>query len=251
MQQLARHGARVVVADRNAEGATAVAAAIGERAEAATIDVTDSDAVQRAVDDVASRHGRLDYMFNNAGIAVAGELRFLTLADWSRLLDVNLRGVIHGVAAAYPLMVKQGFGHIVNTASAAGLGPVPGLTIYATTKHAVVGLSISLRGEAVRYGVKVSVVCPGFVDTPLLQNSPIVNIDREAAMKKLPTRPVDPMVAKVLQGVARNRALIVTTPMAHVVWRLYRLFPEWTINFLARNSLRNPVLASSKAEVRE
>lgn len=183
-------------------------------------------------------------MFNNAGIALAGEVYHLALADWNRLIDVNVRGVIHGVAAAYPLMIKQGFGHIVNTASAAGLGPVPGLVVYAMTKHAVVGLSISLRGEADRHGVKVSVVCPGFVDTPLLQRSPMIHVDREAALKRLPLRPVGPVVAEVLRGVARNRALIVVTPMGRFTWRLYRLLPEWTINFIARNALRNPVLAS-------
>lgn len=248
-KQLAEHGARVVLADRDGPGAMVVAeqiCALGGVATAVTVDVTDAAAIQALVDDTISRQGRLDYIFNNAGIAVGGEVQHLTLDDWNRVIDVNVRGVVHGVAAAYPHMIRQGFGHIVNMASAAGLGPVPGLTVYATTKHAVVGLSISLRGEAMRYGVKVSAVCPGFVDTPLLRNSPLVNVDREEAMKRLPKRSVDDAVHEILVGVLRNRALVVVTPMAKITWRLYRYLPEWTVNFIARSSVRNPILAKSK-----
>lgn len=250
-QQMARRGAQVVLADINGDGVRAVGEEItrdGGKAEASQVDVTDADAVGSLVESAVQKHGRLDYMFNNAGIAVGGEVIHLNLEHWNRVLDVNVRGVIHGVMAAYPHMVRQGFGHIVNTASAAGLGPVPGLTIYAMTKHAIVGLSISLRGEALRHGVKVSCVCPGFVDTPLLQNSPLINVDREAAMRRLPKRSVDDAVAKILRGVARDRALVVVTPMAQITWRLYRFLPEWTINFLARSSLRNPILGGSRSQ---
>ena len=87
-------------------------------------------------------------MFNNAGVGVAGEVDELSLEHWNRALDVNVRGVIHGVHAAYPLMLAQGFGHIVNTASPAGLMPSPLIAPYGMSKHAVVGLSLSLRIEA-------------------------------------------------------------------------------------------------------
>lgn len=248
-QRMAQHGAHVVLADINVDDARTLADTVvaqGGKAEATRIDVTEAAAVAELVDSTVQRHGRLDYMFNNAGIAVGGQIIHLGLEHWERVLDVNVRGVIHGIVAAYPHMVRQGFGHIVNTASAAGLGPVPGLTIYAMSKHAVVGLSISLRGEAQRHGVKVSCLCPGFVDTPMLQNSPLINVDREQAMKRLPKRSVDDVVAELLRGVARNRALVVVTPLAKITWRLYRYLPEWTINFFARNSLRNPILAASR-----
>src|SRR5262249_46172547 len=90
------------------------------------------------------------------------------LEDWDRVLNVNLRGVIHGVQAAYPIMLRQGFGHIVNTASMAGLIPAPLVVGYCATKHAVVGLSTSLRIEAAAAGVRVSVLCPGVIRTPAL-----------------------------------------------------------------------------------
>lgn len=182
-QELAQRGARVVLADINGQSAQATADAMtsaGGRARAAAVDVRDADAVQRLVTETAATYGRLDYMFNNAGVALAGKTRDMTLADWNRLIDVNLRGVVHGVVAAYPVMIAQGFGHIVNTASAAGITPTPGLTGYATTKHAVVGLSTSLRGEAARHGVRVSVVCPGLIDTPIKDNMTLLNTDRQA-----------------------------------------------------------------------
>ena len=117
-------------------------------------------AVQALVDGAFRDLGRVDYLFNNAGVNLCAELRDTTLEDWDLLIDMNLRGVIHGVHAAYPIMREQGFGHIVNIASAAGLIPAAAEGAYAATKHAVVGLSSSLRIEAESFGVKVSVVCP-------------------------------------------------------------------------------------------
>lgn len=189
-------------------------------------------------------HARL---FNNAGIAIMGHARLMTLADWNGLIDVNVRGVVHGVAAAYPLMLRQGSGHIVNTASAAGLAPTPGLTGYAMTKHAVVGLSTSLRLEAARFGVKVSVVCPGLIDTPLKDAMRLLGAEREAVLGELPPRILYTPAAcarDILRGVARNRAIIVVTPMAKLVWFLYRCAPRPMARIIS-------VLASRSAILRE
>ena len=139
--------------------------ASGGKAAAHYLDVTDSEAVERLVARAVAEKGRLDYMFNNAGIAIIGEFRDLPAADWKRILDINVNGVFAGTAAAYAVMIRQGSGHIVNTASVAGLVPSPGFAAYGASKHAVVGLSTSLRAEAAEYGVKVSAVCPGFVRT--------------------------------------------------------------------------------------
>lgn len=244
-EQLAQHGAHVVLADRDGERAQTVAQAIvgrGGRATATTVDVTEAMAVQTMIEATAHTHGRLDYVFNNAGVALAGEVYDMTLADWNRLIDINIRGVVHGVAAAYPLMRKQGFGHIINTASVAGLTPVPGFTAYGMTKHAVVGLSTSLRGEAARHGVRVSVVCPGFINTPLVQTITLLNIDREAALKRLPLVSVERCARAIVRGVARNRGLIVITPFARITWVLYRLAPGLMLRSLARLANKSPVL---------
>ena len=123
---LAQRGAMVVLADINLERArTSAAAGPPGRLIPVQLDVTDSQAVRNLVEDTAAQYGRLDYIFNNAGIAVAGEAQDLCLEDWRSVLDVNLYGVINGVVAAYPIMVRQGFGHIVNTASIEGLLPFP------------------------------------------------------------------------------------------------------------------------------
>ena len=123
-EELTRRGAVVAVADINYEGAQAVASAIaanGGRATAALLDVTRAENVERLVEDTVRTHGRLDYMFNNAGIGVAGEVRDLSLDHWRKCIDINLWGVIYGTTVAYAAMLRQGSGHIVNTASAAGL----------------------------------------------------------------------------------------------------------------------------------
>jgi len=170
-EELARRGAAVVLADLQAEEADAAAAALraaGGSATAAGLDVADFESVRRLIERVAAEHGHLDFIFNNAGIGVGGEIRDHTIAAWNRIIDVNIRGVVHGVQAAYPIMVRQGSGHIVNTASMAGLSTAPLTTSYSATKHAVVGLSKGLRAEAADLGVKVSVLCPGVIRTPAL-----------------------------------------------------------------------------------
>ncbi|MFB0533577.1 MAG: SDR family NAD(P)-dependent oxidoreductase [Anaerolineae bacterium] len=230
-QELGQRGAVVMVADINAEGAQQVASAIattGGRARAAYLDVSQAEDVQRLVDETASEHGRLDYMFNNAGIAMAGEVRDTSLLQWRRLVDVNLWGVIYGTTAAYSLMVRQGFGHIVNTASLAGLVSFPALTPYAATKHAIVGLSTSLRAEAAGLGVKVSVICPGHVRTGIYDVATVLKASREDAWALIPFNAMEAARAArvMLRGVARNRAIIIFPFHTRLPWWLHRLHPS-------------------------
>jgi NAD(P)-dependent dehydrogenase (short-subunit alcohol dehydrogenase family) len=239
---LASEGARVLLADIDADGARTAATDIGREAEWAVLDVTDARAVRALVEDVAARHGRLDYMFNNAGIVVFGAVHAMALDDWERQIDVNLRGVIHGVAAAYPILMRQGSGHIVNTASAAGIGPAPAAAGYAATKHAVVGLSTSLRAEAAMHGVRVSVVCPGFVDTPIKYRAKILGADRDQILREMPLRlrPVRPVAAAILRGVRRNRPIIVINASARIGWWLYRLSPRLFVRLVQAGYERSP-----------
>ncbi|GAA2414747.1 SDR family NAD(P)-dependent oxidoreductase [Nonomuraea africana] len=205
------------------------------------LDVTSPEAVAAAVQAVRRRHGRLDFVFNNAGIAVGGHTEELTLDHWNRTIDVNLRGVVHGVHAAYPIMIEQGHGHIVNTASLAGLVPAPLMLPYTATKHAVVGLSMALRAEAAAHGVRVSVVCPGFTDTPLLDNAnpglPYTETGaqaRDAAVRAQGRLyPVESLAADIMRGVARNQALIVAPASGRLAWRAARLSPVGAIRAAA------------------
>jgi NAD(P)-dependent dehydrogenase (short-subunit alcohol dehydrogenase family) len=231
--ELARRGARVIVADINAQNARRVAAAIGSQATASTVNVAIEPDVTRLVEDTAAAHGRLDYMFNNAGFAIGGDARDLTLDHWRRVLDVDLYGVLYGMHAAYQVMARQGFGHIVNTSSVAAFAPAPGNAPYCTAKHALVGLSLSLRLEGVDLGVKVSCVCPGFVRTNVYQNAEVVNMTLPAGMTReqaagAPAKMMEPARAAqvILDGVARNRALIIFPASMRWAWRALRLFPR-------------------------
>ena len=242
-QELARRGSLVVAADIDGDGAQAVASAVGAnggRATAAHLDVTHAADVERLVEDTVRAHGRLDYMFNNAGIGVAGEVRDLSLDDWRKAVDVNLWGVIYGTTAAYAAMLRQGSGHIVNIASAAGLIGEPGLAPYSVTKSAVVALSAALRAEGEALGIRVSVVCPGFVDTAIYDNAIGVRVDKEQFLAKLPVRLVSAGDAAraILRGVERNESIIVFPFYARLAWWLTRINPS-ALAGLHRRTLAN------------
>lgn len=229
-EEMARHGASVVVADVNEKGSADVVAAIsaaGGRASAARLDVTRAEDVERLIEETARASGGLDFMFNNAGIAVIGEARDLTLDHWRRVIDVDLMGVVHGSHAAYRLMVKQGRGHIVNVASSAGLGPSPCLAPYSAAKYGVVGLSLTLRAEGAALGVRVSVVCPGLVRSEIYRTAPMVNLRLDDVLAKVPFAPMDTAAAArtILRGVAREEDVIVFPFYARVLWWLGRLSP--------------------------
>jgi len=229
-RELARRGAQVVVADINGDDAGRVATAIaGEngQAQARRVDVADEQDVRRLVEETAAAHGRLDYLFNNAGIAIGGDARDLTPAQWRRVLDVDLYGVLYGTLAAYPIMASQGSGHIINTSSATGLLPQPINAPYCTAKHAIIGLSLSLRLEGADLGVKLSAVCPGYVRTSIYQNTVLAGLPREQAARK-PVKMIEaaPAAVMILDGVTRNHALIVFPGYVRWGWRAYRIFPR-------------------------
>jgi NAD(P)-dependent dehydrogenase (short-subunit alcohol dehydrogenase family) len=245
---LVARGANVVVADINASGAAAVARELDERGPGSSVsvslDVGDARGFEAAVGAARAEQGRLDLLFNNAGIGVGGPVEELTLAHWERILDVNLRGVVHGMRAAYPVMIEQGFGHLVNTASLAGLTPFPLGVPYAMTKHAVVGLSVSLRIEARAHGVKVSAVCPGVIDTPILDGegppdlprTRVAGRGREIMLhgNRGPAYPPERLAEDVLRGVERNQAIIVAPARARTAWLANRLAPRLVERAVAR-----------------
>jgi NAD(P)-dependent dehydrogenase (short-subunit alcohol dehydrogenase family) len=228
-EELARRGAVVTLADINTALVEEVAGYLigqGRKVKAAVLDVTDFEAVKKLVDDTVSEHGRLDYMFNNAGIAVFGETQDFSYDDWHRVIDVNLYGVVHGIAAAYPVMVSQGFGHIVNTASLAGLVPASGLISYTASKYGVVGMSNALNTEGAKYGVRTSVVCPGLIRTPIYLNVKMIDLDLEKIMKQVPKgMACEKCAGDILRGVERGKAIIVVTPMAKVLTFMQRFTP--------------------------
>ena len=241
--ELARDGVLVVVADLNEAAAHETVAALiaaGGQAEAVRLDVTQQPECDRIVEGVAARHGRLDYMFNNAGFAIAGDTIEMTPDQWRSILAVNVEGCIWGMMAAYRVMAKQKFGHIINTASFAGLAPLPLSSSYAMTKHAVVGMSMSMRSEAQWYGVKISVACPGFIATHLFDNG--------VGIGKAPFRETTAVGARLaisperaaklmLRGVRRNREVIIFPLHAKLIAWMSR-YARWFGPILRRNIVK-------------
>jgi len=230
--ELVARGSHVVVADLDGAAAQRTADELGPNASAATVDVSDAGAVAALVDATVAEHGRLDVMVNNAGIAVGGLLEELEAHHWAKAIDVNLRGVVNGVSAAYPHLRAQRSGHILNTASLAGLIPAPAMLPYTTTKHAVVGLSTALRAEAASQGVRVSVLCPAFVDTPLLDDVYAAPASFGGSSVRARVRLMQPrfltaehVARRAVAGMAANKAVIPVGFLAHASWRLLRYAP--------------------------
>ena len=234
--KLVDEGAEVWIADRQIGAAQELAQRLnsgGAKAHAIELDVRSYPSFEGAVAEAVQQSGRIDYLFNNAGIGVSGEIDSYTLDDWNDVFDVNLRGVVHGIQAVYPIMVRQRSGHIVNTASMSGLVASPGSVSYTATKYAVVGISKALRVEAERHGVQVSVLCPGAIRTPILSGGKYgrmtnTGLGGEQLLKFWePFRPMAPekFAERVLRAVFRGDAIIVVPAWWKAWWYLERLSP--------------------------
>ncbi len=227
-RELASRGTFVVVADINFANASAISSEIGERAEAAEIDVSDQNAVKSLIAGIKNRLGSLDCLVNCAGITSYGEALHSSLDEWEKILSVNLMGTIIPSMAAYEIMAKQRSGTIINMGSMATFLVDPLFAPYITSKFGVVGFSRTLATEAKAYGVHVCVVCPGNIQSAL------------AAQRYAPSRftpimqPLD-AVQKILKAVSQKRRIIVFPTHARIFWWLDRLDP----NFL--NPLRQEI----------
>ncbi|WP_455922902.1 SDR family oxidoreductase [Pseudomonas putida] len=169
-RHLAAQGARVVLGARRLERIIGVAQAIahsGGQAIAVQTDVTDPAAVKALVDQAVSTFGRVDVMINNAGLMPHSPLERLKIEDWHQTIDVNIKGVLHGIAAALPHMIRQKGGQIINVSSVAGHKVRPGSAVYAATKSAVLALSEGLRQEVKPYDIRTTVISPGALATAL------------------------------------------------------------------------------------
>jgi len=224
-------GARVVLADVEAQSLSRVAAEIegaGGTVLAVPTDVTKAEQVEALADRATEAFGAVHVVCNNAGVAIAGPIWEHTTDDWEWLLGVNLWGVIHGMRTFVPRFIAQGEGHVVNTASVAGLTSSPFMGVYNVTKHGVVTLSETLARDLQLTGapVGVSVLCPGFVQTRILEsdrNRPSglgAGADRErpnemrAAMEQLIREGLPPaeVARMVVEAVREDRFYVLTHP---------------------------------------
>jgi NADP-dependent 3-hydroxy acid dehydrogenase YdfG len=167
---LSTQGASVVLGARRQDRIQSLADELtgsGGKALAVTTDVTHCEQVKRLVDAAVQTYGRIDVMINNAGLMPQSPLERLKIDEWNRMIDVNIKGVLYGIAAALPYMKQQKAGHIINVSSVAGHKVGPGFAVYAATKHAVRALSEGLRQEVKPYNIRTTVISPGAVATEL------------------------------------------------------------------------------------
>jgi NADP-dependent 3-hydroxy acid dehydrogenase YdfG len=172
-RHLAHHGASIVLAARRAdriEGLSAEIVTTGGKAVAVVTDVTKLDDVQRLARTAIDAFGRIDVLVNNAGLMPLSPVERLKADEWNQMIDVNLRGVLHGVAAVLPTMKDQKSGHIITTASVAAYKVFPASAVYSATKFAVRGLSEGLRQEVKPYNIRTTLISPGAVTTELLDH---------------------------------------------------------------------------------
>jgi NAD(P)-dependent dehydrogenase (short-subunit alcohol dehydrogenase family) len=242
----AREGAKLELIDLDEPAlfasAEAVRAAGAAFVACQRLDVSDADAVAASAAALRSRHGGVQVLVNSAGVALVGSFLDTEPADFRFVLDVNLWGVIHATRAYLPLMLETGGGQVVNVASASAFAAPAGLGAYATTKAAVLGLSEALRFELAPLGVGVSVVCPGFVATPIVEKARLLGAfasQRATLRARTTDRGVAPdHVARAIVVAARkNRAVV---PVALDAWGLYllkRLTP-WLVPHVIRHFSR-------------
>ncbi len=167
-RHLAGHGAEVVLGARRLDRLQAIAQELSLDAQAVVqTDVTHREQVQRLVDRAVQVHGRIDVIINNAGLMPHSPLERGRVEDWERMIDVNIKGVLYGIAAALPYMRARKSGHVINVASVAGHKVGPGGAVYAATKHAVRVISEGLRQEVKPYGIRSTIISPGAVATEL------------------------------------------------------------------------------------
>ncbi|MGA3891796.1 SDR family oxidoreductase [Ralstonia nicotianae] len=166
---LAQNGAKLILAARRLDRLQALAQELGLEDDAtAKVDVTDRKQVEALIAHAVKKHGRVDVLLNNAGLMPSSMLENLHIDEWDRMIDVNIKGVLYGIAAALPVMKRQMCGHIINVSSVAGHKVGPGGTVYAATKHAVRVISEGLRQEVKPYNIRTTIISPGAVATNLI-----------------------------------------------------------------------------------
>jgi 2-hydroxycyclohexanecarboxyl-CoA dehydrogenase len=229
---LARAGTRVVAVDidAGAAGKTAVACGeLGPESHARTCDVADAAAVQALADDVCATWEAPDVLVNNAGVGMTGRLVDTSLDDWRWLRGINLDGVLHGCKAFGPAMLAKGRGHVVNLSSALGYTPRATEIAYCTSKAAVLELSQCLRADWRPRGVSVSAICPGVINTPIIDSTRFlgdqaVTADRTRKLFRRGHKP-ETVAGAVLTAIRRDRIMVAAGWEAKLGWWAHRALP--------------------------
>lgn len=230
-KELAARGALVYISALTEDEAQEVVdeiTASGHRAVALALDVTDDVAYLAAIERVVAEQGAIDVLMNNAGMLYVGEFHDMDEAFLRKLIEVNHTAVAIGTLYGYRAMKKQGHGLIVNVASQGGLLPVGTMAAYSGTKHAVVGLTASVAGEAEAFGVEFRTVCPGNIESDMLAKATTRGTNAEAVLDVLPKKmPVGEAARIIVDGFSKRSRKIILPWYAKPLWWLNRLWPEF------------------------
>ena len=231
-EALAQAGAKLVVGDIDIAAAEALCAELsrnGHAAVAIDVDVTDPASVERLVDETVARHGRIDYMINNAGIAAAGEFEQVPAETMRRVIEIDLLGAAYGTLSAYRQMLRQRGGHIVNVASMLALYPNPMSAAYVAAKYGLRGLTRSVMAEGAAYGIHFTTICPGYIATNLFEAGSFAgSMQKDHVVERIPFRFIDveTAVRRTLAAVAARKPIAVFPFYARVLWWMERLSPR-------------------------
>jgi len=229
-ERLLTDGHRVLITDVHRERGEETARELQGRGEIhfETADVTSDEDWRHVVEWCTATWQGLDLLVNNAGVAAAGRIDRVSMADWDWILEINLKGVVRGCRAFTPLLKGQGHGRIVNIASLAAIANAPGMAPYNVAKAGVVALSETLRHELAPYGIAVTVVCPGFFQTNLGDTFRSSEADLDHSMRTLMekgTMTAEEVAAVILDDTERGRFLVLPQSDGRTTWRIKRLLP--------------------------
>ncbi len=230
--EFAKMGWKVAIAEINPERAAEtgglVTAAGGHPLEI-ICDVTSPESMEEAAAEIKTAWGGLDILVNNAGVAAAGRIENTPLETWDWILALNTKSIIHGCRAFIPMLKEQGSGYIVNMASNAGIASLPEMGCYNVTKAAAISITETLRGELAPFKIGVSVICPTFFKTNLMDQftSPDENQRKMANAFFSKSRFTSERIAKhVIKRVNKGKFYIITQPDGKFIWYSKRFFPE-------------------------
>src|SRR5947209_6777142 len=248
--ELARAGARVLAVDideasaKETMGLCADVAGDASRFAAYAVDVADRDAMVGLAAQVHAEHGPLDVLVNNAGVGMTGPFLDTSLDDWDWIIGINLKGVINGCHTFGPAMVERGRGHVVNMSSGLGYTPTPTEPAYVATKAAVLALSQSLRADWHAHGVGVTAICPGVINTGIIQRTRFRGERAEPGQRRRTERVFrrghkPELVARaVVAAVRHDRSVVPVGFEARIGWILHKLVPEAVRERVARSTMR-------------
>jgi short-subunit dehydrogenase len=233
--ELAKEGAALFLLDIDAaklDATTQEARSYGAEVVTTVCDLSDSAQINEAVSYFRTVWGRLDILVNNAGVAYYGGTHLMTEEQWRRIVSINLMAPMQLIHTLLPTLLLAGDAHILNVCSIFGLAPWRKTTTYQATKYGLVGLTAALRAEYFHAKLGATALCPGFVQTSLLQEATTAHPAwRKSLVPWFCTTP-EHVARKAVRAIQRNQGTVVVTPFAHIYWRLARLFPslaDWLV----------------------